>query len=142
MALHAAGRGRPNTTLHLLGISLSFFAVGMAACTVVEGLSTNRDTAPMALSSIVCAVLGIGLWRSTTAGSVRSRDVFAAVGWTWLGVTIVGGLPYVLAGTFATPGVGLGEQIVNALFESASGFSCTGSTALLDFSVPGRGLLM
>ena len=34
------------------------------------------------------------------------------------------------------------EQVVNSLFESASGFSASGSTVLSDFESPGRGLMM
>ena len=135
-------RGRPNTPLHVAGIALVFVAVGMGLCAGVEVASTNDDAGALALSTLLCGGLGLTLWWFTTAGSVRTRDVFAAVGWTWVIVTLVGAVPYVIAGTFATTGVGFVEQVVNAIFESASGFSCTGSTALLDFDRPGRGLLM
>jgi len=73
---------------------------------------------------------------------MRPRDIFAAVGWTWVMITVFGALPYIFAGTFATPGVGFVEQLVNSIFESASGYSCTGSTVLLDFARPGSGMLM
>ncbi|MEZ5244227.1 MAG: TrkH family potassium uptake protein [Acidimicrobiales bacterium] len=135
-------RGHPSTPLHLIGISVGVFSVGLGLCTLLEALSTNRDTTPMLVSTLVCATIGFTLWRFTTTGGVRSRDVFAAVGWTWLAMTVIGAVPYVLAGSFALPGVDLVEQIVDSLFESASGFSCTGSTALIDFETPGRGLMM
>jgi len=137
-------RGRPNTTLHVTGIALTAVSVGMAVCTVVEWASTNRDTGAMLISSLICGTLGASLWRGTRADSVRTRTIFAAVGWTWLIVTLVGALPYLLAGTFSPGGTDFVEQLVNSIFEAASGFSCTGSTAFLDaeFNETGRGLLM
>ena len=134
--------GRPNTALHVAGIALSFVAVGMGLCTVIELLSTNRDTAALLISTAVCGGLGVLLLRTTRAGTVRTRDVFAAVGWTWLIVTLVGSLPYIVAGTFAHDGTDFVEQVVNSIFEASSGFSCTGSTALTDFPSQGRGLMM
>lgn len=132
----------PNTTLHVMGIALVFVSVGMGVSTVIEFASTNRDTVGLLISTVVCATLGLALWRPTTTGSVRTRSIFAAVGWTWLVVSLVGAMPYLLASTFATPGVDFLEQLVNSIFESASGYSCTGSSALVDFERPGRGLLM
>ena len=94
------------------------------------------------MSTLLCGGLGGSLWYGTRAGTVRTREVFAAVGWTWLSVTLIGAIPYILAGTFAAGGADFGEQLVNAVFEAASGFSCTGSTALTDFEGHGRGLLL
>jgi trk system potassium uptake protein TrkH len=132
----------PSTTLHVTGVGLLFLAAGMAACTLLEALTTNRDTGALGASTVMVGVIGFTLWRTTVVGSVRARNVFAAVGWTWVIVTLLGALPFVLAGTFALPGVDFVEQLVDAVFESASGFSCTGSTVLGDFARPGRGMLM
>lgn len=134
--------GRPNTSLHVMGIALSFLSVGMLLCTLLEALSTERDRNGLFAAALITGAVGGLLWWRTAPGNVRTRDVFAAVGWTWLLVTLMGALPYVLSSTFATPGVGFVEQLVNSIFESASGFSCTGSTSLVDFERPGRGLMM
>ena len=131
-----------NTPLHIMGISLAAVSIGMALSAVIELASGNRDTLALIAAAGVCGAAGGGLWWRTTVGEVRSRDIFAAVGWTWVMITLFGALPYIFAGTFATPGVGFVEQVVNSIFESASGYSCTGSTALLDFARPGRGMLM
>ncbi|MDG2027547.1 MAG: TrkH family potassium uptake protein [Acidimicrobiales bacterium] len=141
-ALARPPRGRPNTALHVAGIALTFVSAGMGITTVVELASTNLDTGALAISTVVCGSLGGLLWYFTRAGTVRTREVFAAVGWTWLSVTLIGSLPFIIAGTFATPGTDFVEQVVNSIFESASGFSATGSTALTDFSGHGRGMLL
>jgi len=138
---HGRG-GIRSTALHVMGIALAFVAMGMFITALLEWGSTNRDTSALFWSGVICLALGVGLWWATQPGNVRSRDVFAAVGWTWIVVTFIGALPYIFAGTFAIDGVGFVEQVVNSIFESASGYSCTGSTALTNFDRPGRGLLM
>lgn len=131
-----------STTFHVCGIGLSFVSAGMLACALLERLTTDRDTAALAFSGAAAAAVGGAAWYVTAPGSVRNRDVFSAVGWTWVAVTVVGALPFVAAGTFAGGGAGLAAQIVDSVFESASGYSATGSTVLTDFAGPGRGLLM
>jgi trk system potassium uptake protein TrkH len=131
-----------STTLHVMGIAVAAISIGMFVATLVEWGSTDRDTGALLLSGIVALVLGASLWLLTEPGDVRARDVFSAVGWTWLMVTVVGALPYVLGGTFDVAGIDRSGQLVNSIFESASGYSCTGSTALTDFDHPGRGTMM
>ena len=141
------GQGRhwnrfASTTLHVTGISLAAVSVGLLLCTLLEALTTGRDTAALAISTLLVGTAGGLLWYLTRPGAIRKRQIFATVGWTWILTTVVGAVPYVLAGTFATDGVGFIEQVVNSVFESASGFSCTGSTVMADFESPGRGLMM
>ncbi len=140
--LHHQRGGVRSTPLHVMGIALSFVAIGMFLSALVEWRSTSSDTAALLWAGVICFAVGFVLWWATQPGTVRSRDVFAAVGWTWVVVTLIGALPFIFAGTFATPGVDFVEQVVNSIFESASGYSCTGSTALVDFDRPGRGLMM
>ena len=140
--LHAVHRRIRSTTLHVMGIAVASISLGMFVGALVEWGSTNRDTDALFLSGVIALLLGSLLWFLTEPGDVRARDVFSAVGWTWLMVTVVGALPYLLGDTFDVPGIDRSGQIVNAIFESASGFSCTGSTALTDFDHPGRGTMM
>ena len=136
-------RGRfDSTTLHVLGIALAAVSVGMLACALLEAATSRRDTAALAVSALVAGTAGWMLWYVTGPGAVRKRQIFATVAWTWILTTGVGALPFVLASTFAAPGVGFVEQVVNSVFESASGFSASGSTVLADFESPGRGLMM
>ena len=131
-----------STTLHVTGISLAAVSVGLLACTLLEALTTGRDTAALAASTLLAGAAGGLLWYLTRPAAVRKRQIFATVGWTWILTTAVGAVPYLLAGTFATGGSGFVEQVVNSVFESASGFSCTGSTVMSDFDSAGRGLMM
>ena len=136
-------RGRvASTTLHVIGIALAAVSVGMLSCALLEALTTGRDTAALATSALLTGTAGGLLWYLTRPGEIRKRQIFATVAWTWILTTVVGALPFVLGGTFATGGAGFVEQIVNSVFESASGFSASGSTVLADFEAPGRGLMM
>ena len=131
-----------STTLHVLGIVLAAVSLGMLACTLLEAVTSGRDTTALGWSAVLAGTAGGLLWYLTRPGPIRKRQIFATVAWTWMLTTVVGALPFVLAGTFAAPGVGFVEQIVNSVFESASGFSASGSTVLTDFETPGRGLMM
>ncbi len=123
-------------------MAVASISVGMFVGAFVELGSTNRDTGALFQSGVVTLLFGLALWWATEPAGIRSRDVFAAVGWTWVTVTIFGSLPYILGDTFASVGIDRSGQIVNSIFESASGYTATGSTAMTDFSVPGRGMLM
>ena len=147
----AAGLGRPvsrnrgqftSTTMHVTGITLAAVSVGMLACALLEAITTGRDTAALAVSALLAGAFGGSLWYLTRPGVIGKRQIFSTVGWTWILITGAGAVPYVLAGTFAAGGAGFVEQVVNSLFESASGFSASGSTVLSDFESPGRGLMM
>ena len=131
-----------STTLHILGIALAAVSLGMLCCTLLEAVTSRRDTMALGVSALLAGTAGGLLWYVTRPGTIRMRQVFATVAWTWILTTGAGALPFVLAGTFAAPGAGLAEQVVNSLFESASGFSASGSTVLSDFESPGRGLMM
>lgn len=140
--LHGTPVGRPSTPLHVMGLALIFVAAGMGVCALIELASTNQDSGALALGAVISGAVGGLLWWRTRVGSTRTRDVFAAVGWTWMAMTLFGAVPYLLAGTFATSGIDFVEQLVNSIFESASGYSSTGSTVMVDFERPGRGLMM
>ncbi len=140
--LHMARSQIRSTTLHVMSIAIISVSAAMFITALLERATTDQDTGALFISGLVTVGLGASMWWVTAPGSVRSRDVFAAVGWTWIAITVIGALPYVLAHTFAVPGVGFTEELTNSIFESASGFSCTGSSALTDFSRMGRGLAM
>ncbi len=129
-------------TMHILGIALAAVSLGMLGCTLLEAVTSRRDTMALGVSALLAGATGGLLWYVTVPGATRMRQVFATVSWTWILTTLVGAVPFVLAGTFAAPGVGFVEQVVNSVFESASGFSASGSTVLSDFESPGRGLMM
>ncbi len=116
-----------STTLHVAGMALQFVAGSMVVCGVIA-LVDGRDAAALFSAAVIAGMLGALGHRGTRLGELDRADIFSAVGATWLLVSVVGTLPYLLAGTFDRPGIGLPVVLADALFESVSGYSCTGST--------------
>lgn len=87
-------------------------------------------------SAGVAAALGGGLtfrFRGSTRSHGRSayhrREGIAAVGLSWLAVGIVGSLPFLFTRAIPSP--------IDAVFESVSGFTTTGSTILSSGEIDG-----
>lgn len=91
-------------------------------------LVTGEDVVAFGITIAVTLAVALALERWGRAGDVGGREAFLLVTLAWVGVGVVGALPYVLAGdgTVARP--------VNALFESVSGFTTTGATVMADIS--------
>lgn len=64
---------------------------------------------------------------------IRPRDGFLIVGGSWIVVSVLGAMPYVAAGALGP---------IDALFESVSGFTTTGSTVITDTEILPRSLLL
>ncbi len=125
-------------TVHVVGLALLFLAPGLVFSALIEwGSSTSDDEVALLISAALCLVVGGPLHRATELGAdVRAVSVFSIVAWTWITCSLFGALPYLLGSMFTW------SQWDGALFESISGFSCTGSTVLSDIESNGRGVLM
>ncbi|MFV2038992.1 MAG: TrkH family potassium uptake protein [Acidimicrobiales bacterium] len=124
-------------TLHVVGLALMFLAPGLLFSALIEwGSSTSNDEWPLFISAALCLAVGATLRNATQLGDVRTVSIFSIVAWTWIASSVFGALPYLLGSMFDW------SQWDSALFESVSGFSCTGSTVLDDIEANGRGILM
>ncbi len=88
-------------------------------------------------SSLIAATVGGALYlagREAKGQQLFRKEAMATVGLSWVLATILGALPYLLSGTHSAPNVPI--SIVDALFESQSGFSTTGATILTDLEDP------
>jgi trk system potassium uptake protein TrkH len=67
-----------------------------------------------------------GLWASRLrgVGYVLERDVYLAVTLAWVLAALLGGVPFLIEGTF--------NSLIDSAFESMSGFTTTGATLLSD----------
>jgi trk system potassium uptake protein TrkH len=116
----------------VLGPVLKWFSAVFllpGAVALYHGTSVWPFLVPLGVS------LGIGIaaeW-SGSESELTVEDGFLLVTLTWVGVSLLGSIPYLISGTgsFATP--------INAVFESFSGFTATGSTILLDISIEKHG---
>jgi trk system potassium uptake protein TrkH len=69
------------------------------------------------------------------------REAFAVVGLSWIVATVLGALPFLMSGTCSGPsaddgGSGQRMTVVDAVFESASGFTGAGATVITDLEDP------
>ncbi|MBO4854028.1 MAG: TrkH family potassium uptake protein [Oscillospiraceae bacterium] len=84
-----------------------------------------------ALVALLCALSGLCLSRLRVGAAVmQGRDGYAAVALAWIGLSLMGALPYVISGAI--------PRYIDALFETVSGFTTTGATILEDIErLPG-----
>ncbi len=87
----------------------------------------------MLLTTAIGAGL-FGLFINHKISVMSHREGMAIVALGWIGATLVGALPFHLAGTF--------EFFVDSVFESISGFSTTGASVLTNVEVVPYGILM
>lgn len=123
----SARGGIRSTTAHVTGLALLFISLGMLLSAVVEYVDGTNGAA-LLMAATATAVSGAALWWSTRPGALDHATIFTAVGTTWLVASAFGALPYLFAGTFAVAGRPWAVVLADALFESISGYSCTGST--------------
>ncbi|MYC58511.1 MAG: TrkH family potassium uptake protein [Acidimicrobiia bacterium] len=120
----------------VVGLGLLFLAPGMIVATLVEwGSSTSHNETALGMGAAATLLAGAGLVVFTRLEPDMSpATVFATVAWTWVGSSLFGALPFWFSGEFGS--------FDNALFESVSGYTATGSTILSQIEGVGRGVLM
>ena len=130
----ARSRRIPSLSGHVSGAALLFVAAGILLSAAVDA-GAGGDAAPeLALSSGLVAAAGGALWGGTRIPHrATAAETFVAVGLTWVAAAVGGAVPFVLTGTFPT--------LDDALFESISGFTGTGSTVLSPIEAAPRGVL-
>ncbi len=104
---------------------------------IVAGIIYAEWSDTLALA--VTAVLGITIWLvgrrfAASTGTFTSREGFAAVALSWIVLILFGSLPYLFADVFGRP--------VDAVFETAAGFTTTGATVLPDPGVLSHAMLL
>ncbi|MDX1747517.1 MAG: potassium transporter TrkG, partial [Halobacteriales archaeon] len=136
-------------SLSLVGTVLKYLAVPLLI-PLVTALIYSETILPFVVTILVTVSVGIGLERLEPEPDILAREGFLMVGLTWLAVSLIGAVPY-LVEAHGLPGVvapvhpesTLGSP-ANALFESMSGFTTTGATVLGDISLDThtRGIMM
>ncbi len=123
--------------LHVVGLGLLFLVPGLLVSALIEWGSGGDDEVALLGSAALSGAIGYPLWWATEVRArVAASSVFGAVAWTWVASSVLGAVSFVWSDMFTMSEWDL------ALFESVSGFSCTGSTVLADIEANGRGVLM
>jgi trk system potassium uptake protein TrkH len=82
------------------------------------------------LASLLVMALGLGAVQVTRDNDIGVCEGYAIVTFSWVAATLVSAIPYVWIGDLS---------VVDAVFESMSGFTTTGSTILTDIEAFGEG---
>lgn len=120
--------------LHILGALLVCLALTLLLPIAFAANDPAGTIQAFALSSAICLGTGlllIKLFQNKKELSVR--EGFAVVTFGWLFFALFGALPYLLSGTIPAP--------VDAVFETMSGFTTTGSTILTEIESLPRSIL-
>lgn len=126
---------RINVVIRYVGMVLQFIAAFMFLSAVVSWLN-DYDSAyyPLLLSSFITALLGtFPLLFVERVEEISIKEGYGIVVGSWLVACIVGMFPYLIWGGEFT--------MINAWFESVSGFTTTGASILNDIEYLPRGLL-
>ncbi|WP_254863624.1 TrkH family potassium uptake protein [Halovivax gelatinilyticus] len=132
----------------LTGTVLKWLAVPLAVPLVLAAIE-GEAAGPFAVAIAVTVVVGLSMERLSDERELGHREAFLMVAITWLGVAVVGAIPFFLAGLDADPEssfynpltelVFAGEPsagpvvlgaLVDSLFESTSGLTTTGATIM------------
>lgn len=112
----------------LLGTIIKWFTV-IFLVPLVTALIYGTSVIPFVVPMVLCLIVGLAMEKRFPDTDLEMADGFILVVLSWLIVSGLGALPYILNG------VGSLSKPLNALFESASGFTCTGSTIMEDVSL-------
>ncbi|OPZ77959.1 MAG: Trk system potassium uptake protein TrkG [Actinobacteria bacterium ADurb.Bin444] len=119
---------------HLTGLTVLAVGAGILLSAGVSLLYGDDDVPALLVSAAAAVVAGLPMYLTTRLRGqqfIGYREGFLAVGLGWMAAMIFGAVPYVAYGTFG---------IIDALFESMSGFTTTGASVLVDYNQP-HGLL-
>lgn len=127
-----------NPIIHVLGLMLTALAAMMAIPAIVEEVITDQMPLEFIFSSTFCAIIGLLATFATRDNKPFSLDVrqaFILTALSWLVLPVFAALP--LLGLGLSPDIGL--TFTDAVFETVSGLTTTGSTVMtgLDGLLPG-----
>ena len=127
----------------ILGLLLALESMAMVCC----GIFARVDIVPgdieassaLFLSATITGGLGLlailpGIIKKTKHDKIPKREAIVIVGLGWILSSLLGGLPYYLCSPHMTP--------AGAFFESASGFTTTGSSVMTVIEEWPRGILL
>jgi trk system potassium uptake protein TrkH len=114
-------------------ILLTFAASLVAPIGFALALNEGTATIYAGLLGVTLAIcLPLLLIARRSGRQPQLRDGFMIVTFTWLGLSTIGSLPFILIG---------GLDLPSAIFETASGYTTTGSTAITDLDLLPQSLL-
>ena len=111
--------------LYILGCVLKFESAFLVLPALVGLIYREHASVSYLAVAVLCLILGVLLThKKPRSTNLYTREGFAAVALSWMIMSIFGAIPFVLTGDI--------PFYVDALFETISGFTTTGSSILTD----------
>ena len=105
-----------NTTSYVLWVEAGFLLLPLAV-----SVFSGEAWLPFFITAVLCILIGGALHLVPVKNrKMHGRDGFMAVALGWIALSLTGALPYVLTGAL--------DSYVDAVFETVSGLTTTGST--------------
>lgn len=120
---------------YVLGWALNIEAVCMFLPFVCAIAYNETAKWVFPLCAFLCAVIGIPLTLiNRKQKNMYAKEGFVAVALSWIVISIFGALPFVVSGVI--------PSFIDAVFETASGFSTTGASILADVEILPKSMLL
>lgn len=111
--------------LYILGCVLKFESAFLVLPALVGLIYREHASVSYLAVAVLCLILGVLLThKKPRSTNLYTREGFVAVALSWIVMSIFGAIPFVLTGDI--------PFYVDALFETISGFTTTGSSILTD----------
>lgn len=122
--------------LFVVGVLLCALAAAQLCMAAVSLWYDDGCARPLALTAL--GLMALGLAAASCIRGARNRHLehrhgFAVVGLCWVTAAFAGALPYIIC---------LGMPVVDAVFETTSGFTTTGATILTNIEAVPKSLLL
>lgn len=113
---------------HVLGCVLNIEAAAMMLPFICALIYNEPNKWVFVICAVLCLVVGLPLILiKAKHKSMFAKEGFVAVALSWIVMSIFGALPFVLSGSI--------PSFIDALFETASGFTTTGASILSDVEI-------
>lgn len=120
--------------LRILGTVLFWESLLMIPSLIISLFDNSYEIRAFIITIIFCFICGLILKNiKINENDMRKREGYASVAICWLVMSAAGALPFYISGSI--------PSYIDALFETVSGFTTTGSSIVHDIEIMPRGLL-
>lgn len=97
-------------------------------------LCFKESVLPFLIAGLITGTIGVLLTlKKPDSFSMYSREGYISVALSWIAISIFGALPFLISGAI--------PNVIDAIFETASGFTTTGASILSDVEALPKGLI-
>lgn len=120
---------------YIVGWVLNLQAIFMALPSLTAVIYNEEDISAFLVTMVICLAMGLPLTRKKPKNKVfHIKDGCVAVALSWFVLSLTGAIPFVLSGSIPHP--------IDAIFETVSGFTTTGSSILTDVESLSKSVLI